>query len=298
MIDYKGVEALLFVLELQNFESAAKKLFISQSAVSQRIKGLEDFYGEPVLIRMAPYQATRLGLQLVAHFKKVCLLKEEFEQELGANKSCYPISIALNRDCLETWFFDLTEDERKVFENIALEVIADDEEHTLQYFKNGSVSACLSVSEKEVIGGRVCYLGSMDYVLVASPSFVEKYFHGDPILSLKNAPAIRFDKKDYLLDRYLQKYWGFNGDDLVYHYIPSIRGFKKFALLGYGYGVLAKKDVCEELENRQLVQIFPDRPWTINLYWHYWTVQSKFYQKFNTDMISFAQNRLKSVKNR
>ena len=42
MIDYKGIKTLLEVIENQSFEIAAKKLHISQSAVSQRIKTLED----------------------------------------------------------------------------------------------------------------------------------------------------------------------------------------------------------------------------------------------------------------
>lgn len=119
-------EALYTVQELQNFELAAKKLLITQSAVSQRIKGLEDYYGEPVLIRMLPYRPTKLGRQLIGHFKKICLLENELSQELGEIKVQPHISIALNRDSLETWFLDLMEREKEAFSDIILEIIADD----------------------------------------------------------------------------------------------------------------------------------------------------------------------------
>ena len=47
------------VIETQGFENAAARLFITQSAVSQRIKALESEYGEPVLVRALPYRPLR-----------------------------------------------------------------------------------------------------------------------------------------------------------------------------------------------------------------------------------------------
>ncbi len=293
MLDYRGIEALYTVQEFQNFELAAKKLFITQSAVSQRIKGLEDYYGEPVLIRTLPYRPTKLGRQLISHFKKICLLENELSQELGEIKIQPHISVALNRDSLETWFLDLMEREKEEFSDIILEIIADDQEFTLNYLKNGTVSACLSTSEKEILGGQASFVGGMQYVLVASPTFVKKYFFSEnPIECLQNAPAIKFDKNDYLHERYLEKFFGINGSELKYNMIPSVRGFRKFALLGHGYALIPKIDILDELKTKQLVQIYPDKTWEIPLYWHYWTVQSKLYQKFNTNMIRLAKTML------
>lgn len=295
MLDYRGIEALYTVQELQNFELAAKKLFITQSAVSQRIKGLEDYYGEPVLIRTLPYRPTKLGKQLISHYKKMCLLENELAQELGAIKIQPHISIAINRDSLETWFLDLVEQETEMFKEVILEIIADDQELTLSYLKNGTVSACLSTSKKEILGGKASFLGNMEYVLVASPSFVEHYFSSkDPIECLQNAPAIKFDQNDRLHERYLEKFFGIDGSELKYHIIPSVKGFKQFALLGLGYALIPKIDILHELKAKQLIQLFPDKTWDIPLYWHYWTVQSKFYQKFNADMIHLAKARLEA----
>lgn len=296
MLDYRGIEALYTVQELQNFDLAAKKLFITQSAVSQRIKGLEDYYGEPVLIRTLPYRPTKLGRQLIGHFKKICLLQDELAQELGVIKIQPHISIAINRDSLETWFLDLMEREKEVFSDLILEIIADDQELTLNYLKNGTVSACLSTSEKEILGGKASFLGNMQYILVASPAFVEKYFSFEnPTDCFQNAPAIKFDKNDYLHERYLEKFFGINGNELKYNVIPSVKGFKKFALLGHGYALIPKIDILDELKTKQLVQLYPDKPWEVPLYWHYWTVQSKLYQKFNTEMICLAKAKLENT---
>jgi LysR family transcriptional regulator, chromosome initiation inhibitor len=292
MLEYRGIEALYTVLELQSFEAAAKKLHITQSAVSQRIKGLETFYGAPLLTRVLPYRPTELGKQLIVHFKRICLLEEDLEKQIGKTALVPRISIALNRDSLETWFLDLAK-EAEVFRDISLEIIADDQELTLDYLKNGLVSACLSTSENEIQGGRVHFLGDMEYVLVASPSFVKEYFSGgNPKKNLRNAPAIKFDLNDRLHERYLEKFFNLDGKELNYHIIPSVAGFKKFTLLGYGYALIPKIDILVELKKKQLVQLYSDKVWKIPLYWHYWAVESKFYQKFNAEVIQHATRKL------
>lgn len=289
-MDYKGLEALYTVQELQSFEAAAKKLHITQSAISQRIKGLESFYGEPLLIRSLPYRPTKLGTQLITHFKQVCLLEQDLEKQLGEAVTPH-ISIAINRDSLETWFLDLIEE--KDFNHLTLEVIADDQELTLELLKNGLVSACLSTTENEILGGHVQYVGKMEYVLVASPKFIKTHFpKGFSKSSLLQAPAIKFDQNDMLHERYLEKFFGISAHDLNFHVIPSVRGFKKFALLGYGYGLIPKIDITEELKNKKLIQLCPDKTWQIPLYWHYFAVQSKFYQKFNQEMIHHIKAKL------
>ncbi len=292
-MDYRGIEALYTVLELQSFESAAKKLHITQSAISQRIKGVETHYGQPALIRTLPYRPTDLGKQLIGHFKQICLLEEDLENQIKRITSTPRISIALNRDSLETWFLDLIKG-TEAFRDVFLEVVADDQELTLDYLKNGLVSACLSTSKKEILGGRVHFLGNMEYILVASPSFVKKFFSkGSPKECLRNAPAIKFDQNDKLHERYLEKFFNLDGRELNYHLIPSVAGFKKLALLGYGYALIPKIDIINELKRKQLLQLYSDKVWAIPLYWHYWAVESKFYQNFNADVIELAMNKLK-----
>lgn len=282
MLDYRGIEALYAVQELQSFELAAKKLHITQSAVSQRIKALEIAYGEPVLVRTLPYRPTKLGQQLIGHFKRIVLLEEDVQKQLEAPPR---ISIAINRDSLETWFMDLIQ-EMELFGTFLFEIIADDQERTLQYLKNGLVSCCLSTSEQEIQGGAVHFLGHMEYVLVASPHFVQKHFSKEQ--PFRDAPALKFDKNDKLHERYLEKYFGLSSDEIPFQIIPSVRGFKQCALLGYGYGLIPKIDIVDELKTKKLIQLYPDKTWNIPLYWHTWAVQSKSYKKFNKELIRLA----------
>lgn len=291
MLDYRGIEALYTVQELQSFEAAAKKLHITQSAVSQRIKSLETHYGQPVLARTLPYRPTKLGKQLISHFKQICLLEEDLERQVKESERTPQISIALNRDSLETWFLDVIE-ESGPFKHIALQIIADDQELTLDYLKNGLVSACVSTAEKEIVGGKVHFLGDMEYLLVASPTFAKEHFpKGINKESLSKAPAIKFDKNDKLHERYLEKFFSFDGKELNYQIVPSVAGFKKFALLGCGYGLLPILDIAQELKSKQLIQLH-NKTWKIPLYWHSWSVESKFYREFNAHIIQRATKKL------
>ncbi len=296
MLDYKSIEALHAVIELQSFEAAAKKLYITQSAVSQRIKNLEVYYGETVLIRIQPYKPTELGKSLIGHFKRVCLLEDTFEQQMKFRTTKLRIAIALNRDSLETWFLDVV-DKIDLCQDILLEIMADDQDLTLDYFKKGLVSACLSTSGKEIAGSNVTFLGKMEYLLVASPKFIRSYFPTldgtkNQIKYLLDAPALKFDKNDFLHEHYLEKFFGLHKPELNFQVIPSVRGFKQYALLGYGYGLIPKIDIVQELKANKLVQLYDDKILEIPIFWHSWTVTSKVYQKFNADVIRHAKHYL------
>lgn len=286
MIDYKGIQALATILELQSFEEAAKKLHITQSAISQRIKTLESFYGKPLLVRTIPYVPTELGQYLIGHFKQVSLLEDCLEREVKNLSTKPKISIALNRDSLETWFMDLLEN-AEIFSDVLLEIIAADQEFTLDYLKKGLVTACLSTSATPIVGCNVQFLGNMEYILVASPAFAKKYFpKGVQKKALLNAPALKFDQKDILHERYLEKFYGIQNVNLPFQIIPSVHGFKKCALLGYGYGLLPKIDISNELRIQSLIQLDKKNIWEVPLYWHSWNIPSTFFQKLNNNIIN------------
>ena len=106
-LDYKLLRALDAVLQEQNFDRAAKSLHITQSAISQRVKQLEQQFAEPLLIRSQPLLATPLGQKLLAHYRQVHQLELELAGELAPDEPQGPIriSIAVNADSLATWFF-------------------------------------------------------------------------------------------------------------------------------------------------------------------------------------------------
>lgn len=291
MLDYRGIEALYTVLKLQSFAKAAEKLHITQSAVSQRIKALEDAYSEKVLVRHFPYALTSLGRSLMGVHQQLCLLEESFKEEVLTTQERPHLAISINRDSLETWFLDLLE-KTEIFNKMTLEILAADQEETINFFKNGVVSACLSTYNQPIQGSKSIFLGDMEYILVASPQFVKKHsLH--KVENLKKSTIIKFDRQDNLQDRFLEKYFSISSREFAAHYIPSIRAFKKYAILGYGYCLIPKLDVIEELKSKKLVWLHKDKTWKMPLYWHCWSLQAKFYQNFNRGIIKFVKSYLK-----
>lgn len=293
-MDYSGIEALYTVILLQSFERAAKKLHITQSAISQRIKSLETSFGEPLLIRTLPYKATKLGKKLIGHYKRISLLEEEFANEITCKMQAHPLAIAINRDSLETWFLDLLST-LELFSDVSLEIIADDQERTLNYLKNGQVSAALSTSKKEIQGGKCIFLGNMTYTMVASPAFIKKFSPQKSVNNLLKAPALKFDSNDNLHERYLERFFDINDFDINYHVMPSVDGFRKLALLGYAYGLVPKIDIKEDLKRKRLIELFPNKIWEVPLYWHTFSTLSPFYEKFHRNFIFHVKKILESV---
>lgn len=282
MLDYSAIAALAAVIETQGFQSAAEKLFITQSAVSQRIKSLENYYGEPVLIRSLPYQPTKLGVMLLGHFKRISILEDSLQETITSQHHVPTISIAISRDSLETWFVAVIE-KLRALPSIKLEIIADDQELTLDYLRKGLVSACASTTNKQISGCKAEFMGYFNYVLVASPEFKKKYFSKNRSIqdNLLAAPAVIFDDKDKLHSEYLKYYFNLNSSSVEYHIIPSVKGFRLFAENGYACALIPEIDILAELDQKKLVKIFPDKPWKMPMYWHSWSIENTVYQQFN-----------------
>ncbi|CDZ76080.1 OriC replication inhibitor [Legionella massiliensis] len=291
-IEQRGLEALDAVIQTQNFAAAAKQLFITQPAVSSRIKQLEAQFGQPLLIRTMPYKATLLGEKLLSLLRRTRLLEDHLLQEIHQEIPAR-LSIALNRDSLETWFIHLLH-ELNLLEKINIDIITDDQEVTIDYFRQGSVSTCISSYEKALPGCECVLLGHMDYLLVATPDFIQRHFHNKKTIqeNLANAPVLIFDNRDRMPEQYVnhffQKPFIFNN----YHKVPSVQGYKHFVLHSYGYGLIPRLDIEKELAEGLLLEICPDKHWLMPLYWHYWQLPARHYQIFIETVIQQAKRLL------
>ncbi|MFA5960511.1 MAG: ArgP/LysG family DNA-binding transcriptional regulator [Tatlockia sp.] len=279
-IEQRGLEALDAVIRNQHFALAAKQLFITQPAVSLRIKQLENQFGQPLLIRTLPYKATPLGEKLLGLLQRTRLLESHLMQEI--NPEMPPrLSIALNRDSLETWFVHLV-DEFSLLKTVNIDILTDDQEVTIDYFRQGSVSTCITSYDKALPGCECVLLGAMDYLLVAAPDFVNRFFKNKKNLveNLISAPLIVFDNRDNLQERYMKHFFSESFTPRQTHKVPSVQGFKQFVLKGYGYGLIPRMDVKDALEKKELIEICPNQRWLMPLYWHYWSLPAKTYQLF------------------
>lgn len=271
MFDYKLLAALAAVVEQGGFERAAQLLGLSQSAVSQRIKLLEARVGQPVLLRATPPAPTEVGRRLLNHVQQVRLLERDLQGQVPALAEDQPVErlrIALNADSLATWWAPLVGDfcaEHKLL----LDLVVEDQDVGLKRMRAGEVAACVCAAERPVAGARALPLGAMRYRALASPGFIARHFAaGVNAESMARAPAIVFGPDDLLQHRYMASL-GLNGA-FNYHLCPSSEGFIRLAGAGLGWGLVPELQVQRELASGELVELLPERPLDVPLYWHHW----------------------------
>ena len=71
------LEAFIAVIEEGSFDRAAKRLFITPSALSQRVRALEDRLGAVLVRRETPAAATAAGEKLLMRANAMRLLEGE-----------------------------------------------------------------------------------------------------------------------------------------------------------------------------------------------------------------------------
>ena len=106
-IDHAQLRALAAVIREGSFERAALSLNVTASAVSQRIKALEDRVGKLLIKRTIPTEATLEGQVLVQLAEQTALLERDAFERIGISDAELPrasIPVAVNHDSMETWF--------------------------------------------------------------------------------------------------------------------------------------------------------------------------------------------------
>lgn len=269
--DYDSLTVLAAVVRTGSFDAAAKSLNVTQSAVSQRIKQLEERVGSILVQRGRPCVATEDGMLLCQHHEQIELLRHELSQQLalsggGRRAAGIKVRIAVNSDSLATWFPSVVKraaDELGLY----LEVIPDDQEFTEERLRSGDALAVVTTSDASIAGCTAIPIGSMDYLAVAAPDFVERFFsNGVTVKSLSAAPAIRFDRKDSLPMQWMRQAMG-EDVSVAHHDMPSYEGHLLCALQGIGWAMMPSLTVGPLVESGELVELVPGERIDMPLFW-------------------------------
>ncbi|AZS37791.1 putative HTH-type transcriptional regulator [Microbacterium lemovicicum] len=268
-------ETLAVVVDEGTLDAAARTLHITPSAVSQRIKSLEEIIGKVVLVRSRPARATPDGEAVVRLARQVALLAHDTVSELGVGDEGARVSIPLgvNADSLATWFLPplarLSEERAVVFD-----IHRDDQEFTSELLESGTVMGAVTSREIPVAGCRVSALGSMRYEAVATPAFAARWFgQGVTADELQAAPVVDFDRRDDLQTRWLRA----RGVDAAVpprHRIPASADFAAAVSAGLGWGLLPPFQSADAVRAGRLIAL-PGDPVDVPLYWQQWNLRSE-----------------------
>ena len=272
MFDPSQLAALTAILRNGSFERAALALGVTQSAISQRMRALEEQVGTPLIIRAQPCAATEAGRRLFQHAEELQLLEQDVRRDLGLLGAMAPravgwptLRLAVNADSLATWFVPAMAS----MDQILFDLVIDDQDHSADWLRRGEVRAAISSMSEPVRGCDCVALGRLRYLATASPGFKRRWF-ADGVVSVETlsaAPALTFNAKDDLQRRWADMAVG-HGVTLRSHWLASSTAFVEAALCGMGWAMNPVLLVADALAEGRLEELVPDLPLDVPLYWH------------------------------
>ncbi|MCW2248934.1 LysR family transcriptional regulator (chromosome initiation inhibitor) [Azospirillum fermentarium] len=269
MLDYALLSALAAVIRTGSFERAAQQLHITPSAVSQRVKLLEERVGTVLVVRGSPCTGTPGGLRLCQHVEQVALLESDLRQDLPAMEqgdgegAPVTVRIAVNADSLATWFIAAMAGA----EGCLFDLVLDDQDHSADWLRRGEVLAAVTSSPHPVQGCDSTPLGSLRYIATASPAFMARHFaDGVTPDSLARAPRLTFNPKDRLQSQWIRQVFGAEIPSPT-HWLPSSQAFVDGALAGLGWGMNPETLAAGALRDNRLLALVPGRPLDVPLFW-------------------------------
>ncbi len=268
MLEQSHLNALRAILQTGSFEAAASNLGVTPSAISQRLKTLEDQLGTVLIIRSSPATATPAGQRLFRHAEEVALLETTLGADLNGllpNETTTPIRVVVNADSLDTWFITAM----AKTDGFLFDVITDDEDVSADWLRRGEVMAAVTAHAKPVQGCDSIALGSQRYLATASPDFVaENFADGLTAATAKHAPMLVFNRKDHSQHQWLARQCGKRITPPV-HLLPSTRGFVTGAIAGLGWGLNPETLVRDDITTGRLVTIGAVPTYDVPLYWQF-----------------------------
>ncbi|MFC4167151.1 LysR family transcriptional regulator ArgP [Teichococcus aestuarii] len=300
MLDYPSLAALAAVVREGGFERAAAALGVTPSAVSQRVRGLEERLGAVLVMRGQPPVPTEAGAKLCAHAERVRLLEGELAAQLPGiagrgerSESRVTLRIAVNADSLGSWFLPAA---ARFAERTGalLDLVLDDEEHTAGRLRSGEVLAAVTTDPAPVQGCRTVALGALRYAATASPDFVRRHFpRGVDAEAITRAPMLRFDRRDGLQARWAGEILGAAALDAPVHWVPSTQGFVDGALAGLGWGMNPLPLVADHLGSGRLVELVPERRLGVALHWQAARIGARLLDMLSGEVMAAARANLR-----
>ncbi|MDN0077330.1 LysR family transcriptional regulator ArgP [Crenobacter sp. SG2303] len=300
MFDPRHLQALSAVVDSGGFDKAASQLFITQSAVSQRIRQLEDRIGQLVLTRTTPVQPTTVGRRLLQHYRQLSLMEADLMDALQPDNDANQyttLAVGVNNDSLASWFLPAIAPllaERRLL----LDVMLDDQDYTHELMRQGHVIGCVSTRAQPIQGGDSVPLGVMRYRCLATPAFAIRHFPGGlSHEALAKAPAIEFSHKDDLHSEYLADKLGYRGSYPRF-LLPNPASFIDGTRLGFAYSLLPELMLGDELAKGELIDLTPGQWVDLPLYWHHWRVGSALVEDLADTLLAYCRQALRPIPDR
>jgi LysR family transcriptional regulator (chromosome initiation inhibitor) len=296
--DREQLETLLAVVDAGTFEAAARRLRVTPSAVSQRVKAFERELGRVLVVRSKPVRVTASGESLVRLARQLAMLERDAVEALGidaggaaesAPAARVPVPIAVNADSMASWILPALARAAAALP-ITLHLHREDQDHTAALLGSGTVMAAVTSQARAVPGCTVARLGRIRYRPAAERAFAARWFPDGPTTAaLAVAPVVDFDRNDELQSRYLRTV-SRRRLDPPRHYVPASADFADAVALGLGWGMLPESQL--EARRAQVVELDSAQVIDVPLYWQQWNLRSPLLDAVAVEVLAEARSSL------
>ncbi|HOQ52147.1 MAG TPA: LysR family transcriptional regulator ArgP [Micropruina sp.] len=287
-------QTLAAIIDEGTLDAAARRLHLTPSAVSQRLKALERQVGRVLLVRTKPARATDAGRAVVRLARQLALLEHDALSELGdVEAGRVSVPLAVNADSLGTWFLAPLA-RLSARHPVVFDLHRDDQDFTVGLLETGTVMAAVTSRSEPVAGCRVTALGVMRYQAVATPTFVRDWLPDGPSPeSLARAPVVDFDRRDDLQTEWLVQR-GADAFTAPRHFVPASNDYARAVIAGLGWGMLPGFQSERQLSDGELVALGGE-PIAVPLFWQQWNLRSPLLDEVALEIVAEARRVLDQV---
>ncbi|MEU4015199.1 LysR family transcriptional regulator ArgP [Microbacterium sp. NPDC028030] len=271
-IDPHLAATLAAIVDEGTLDAASRRLRITPSAVSQRLKTLEQQLGRILVVRTKPARLTQAGEAVVRLARQVALLEHDalvgvgIDDAGGAPRISVPL--AVNADSMATWFLAPLA-RLSAGHGIDFDLHRDDQNFTARLLESGTVMAAVTSEETPVAGCSATPLGVLEYRAMAEPAFAERWFSkGVTATALASAPFVDFDRRDTLQHEWLRA-MSVSEDGVPRHYVPASHDYALAVELGLGWGMLPV------LQDSAGLVPLGGPALRVELFWQQWNLRSE-----------------------
>ena len=296
-IDQELALTVAMVVDEGSLDAAARRMHVTPSAVSQRVRSLEEQLGRVLVVRSRPVRATSAGEIVIRLARQYALLEHDALEQFGLRDggddqdgALAVIPLAVNADSLASWFLAPLA-RLSVRHPVVFDLHRDDQDFTAGLLEAGTVMAAVTSRAAPVAGCTSRPLGVLRYEAVAAPDYLARVMPGSVDgASLARAPFIDFDRRDDLQREWLRQR-GVDAARVPRHYVPASRDFAEAIMRGLGWGMLPHVQAASWVEEQKLVSLGGPGI-DVPLYWQQWNLRSELLDDIAAEIMAEASRAL------
>jgi len=257
-INFELYKIFYYCAQNKSFSTAAKKLFITQSAVSQSIKGLENQLGVTLFFRKSRnVQLTSEGELLFSYasqafnFLKAAEVKLQEIEDLQAGE----IRIGVSDSICKYFIMPHIKQFGQMYPKVAIKVINRTTPQLLEVLKSGLVDIVIStLPVNQQMFSSVPFIKVND-IFVASQKFTELHKKSIPLKELTRYPLVML-QSDSSTRKSIDAFFSIHG--LVCSpeiELESLDLLVEFAKIGTGIAYVLKESALDFIKNGDLFEI-------------------------------------------